>query len=58
LFAIGEHMALLTLLEFPDCNIQLKSGLFASCVPVELTRHLYSELSQKDQTVCLLVVAV
>jgi hypothetical protein len=58
LYAIGEHTALLTWLEFPDYNIQLKSGLFASCVPVESTWNLYSEPSQMDQTGCLLVVAV
>jgi hypothetical protein len=37
LYATGEDTVLLTWLEFPDCNILLKSGLFASCVPVELT---------------------
>jgi len=35
LSVIGEHTPLLTWLEFPDCNIQLKSGLSASCVPEE-----------------------
>ena len=27
LFAIGERMVLLTLLEFPDYNMQMKCGL-------------------------------
>jgi len=28
LYATGEHTALLTWLEFPDFNTQMKSGLF------------------------------
>jgi hypothetical protein len=48
LYAIGERMALLTWLEFPDCNIQLKSGLFVSCVPVESTWNLCCEHFQME----------
>jgi len=57
LYAIGEHTALLIWLEFPDYNIQVKSGLFVSCVPVESTWNFYSEPSQIDRTACLLAVA-
>ena len=49
LYATGEHTALLTWLEFPDCNIQVKSGLFASCVPVGSTWNLYSGPSSNGQ---------
>ena len=45
LYVIGEYTVLLTWLEFPDCNIQMNSGLFESCVPVESTWNLYSEPS-------------
>ena len=48
--ASGEDTALLTWLEFPDCNTRLKSGLSASCVPAESTRHLYSKHSQIERT--------
>jgi len=57
-YAIGEHTVLLTWLEFPDCNIQLKSGLFASCVPVESIWNLYCEPSQMEWMGCLLAAAV
>jgi hypothetical protein len=57
LYAIGERTALLTWLEFPDCNIQLKSGLFASCVPVESTWNLSSAPFQMGWMGYLLVAA-
>lgn len=44
LSATGELTVLLTWLEFPDCNIQMKSGLSGLCVPAGLTWNLYSEL--------------
>jgi hypothetical protein len=57
LYAIGERTALLIWLESPDCNIHLKSGLYASCVPAEWTWNSSSELSQMAWMGCLLVVA-
>jgi hypothetical protein len=58
LYVIGEHTPLLTWLEFPDCNIQLKLSLSASCVPVESTWHLLSGPSPKERTVYLSVVVI